>query len=782
MGPRALCLALVAASLLAGMSHATDVKDGACVPQLLTSTSLPKVTFPGKIEQLFWFGKDDFAVFAITQDPKITYGGQLWRNDHSGDSAFWEDKTGTLRNLIPPEFSPPEQELAVVALYHHPGAGPENMYIFVQGAGSWHWYSKDAGRTFSTIHIPDAGIVNVKPHPTEPNMILILVRRAACFGDDRLTNPMCTMDLLYSDDYGAKLQNLTESSRGGIYGFVDYEWGHKTGTSKQAKETILASVYEMPPGAGASFVGWDSRVAFVRSTSLFRDKHEKLIDCGNQFEVVGNNVYLAITNDCPAGKKKSSNPWDARSSSVSLHVSSDNGESFDEICFPVALNDRGYSLMDFVDGSVLIGVDHDEEDMIQAMAPIGNIYSSGKHEALFSLSLKHDFQVGSLMDFNRVHSLPGTFIANQVDIAGFDDPSFGTKTTYTDYVSTKITFNRGSRWHDITPPLHDAAGTEYTCYGPCRLHLHGPVSWSSADGGATQPTIASVYSQDAAPGIVMGMGNVGRYLSFDPTRTNTYLSRDGGSSWDEVKKGPHIFEIGDHGGIIVLARLASNGPTDHLLFSLDDGKCWEGPVYFSEAISVHNIRVEPKAISHRFIIHGAQCVDDPNEPATRFPSGVKCGGEPGKEPQGVAYFFDAKAVLKTFDECTQVDYEEWTPCKDHCLLGRNLTYQRQKPDAICFNGELYKHRVVTSNCTCSDAWDTECDFGSERGSGGECKPILGLDQKRACPLVQQGKYVVSDTHERLIAHDTCTDLGRIINDTDGQGQDLGGHKKHGCVV
>lgn len=35
---------------------------------------------------------------------------------------------------------------------------------------------------------------------------------------------------------------------------------------------------------------------------------------------------------------------------------------------------------------------------------------------------------------------------------------------------------------------------------------------------------------------------------------NTYLSRDGGLTWQEVMKGSYIYELGDHGGLIVMAK------------------------------------------------------------------------------------------------------------------------------------------------------------------------------------------------------------------------------------
>lgn len=32
------------------------------------------------------------------------------------------------------------------------------------------------------------------------------------------------------------------------------------------------------------------------------------------------------------------------------------------------------------------------------------------------------------------------------------------------------------------------------------------------------------------------------------------MSRNGGLSWEEIKKGSHIYEVGDHGSIIVMAN------------------------------------------------------------------------------------------------------------------------------------------------------------------------------------------------------------------------------------
>ena len=53
---------------------------------------------------------------------------------------------------------------------------------------------------------------------------------------------------------------------------------------------------------------------------------------------------------------------------------------------------------------------------------------------------------------------------------------------------------------------------------------------------------------------------------------STYLSRDGGLNWDEVHKGPYIYELGDHGALIVMAKHII--ATQDILYSYNEGKTW----------------------------------------------------------------------------------------------------------------------------------------------------------------------------------------------------------------
>jgi hypothetical protein len=98
---------------------------------------------------------------------------------------------------------------------------------------------------------------------------------------------------------------------------------------------------------------------------------------------------------------------------------------------------------------------------------------------------------------------------------------------------------------------------------------------------------------------MVAVGNVGEYLT-SKADGNTYLTRDGGISWKEVRKGPHMWEYGDQGSIIVLVD--EMNPTDRVHYTLDEGKTWEEHVFSDEKVRVFDITTVPSDTSRKFIL------------------------------------------------------------------------------------------------------------------------------------------------------------------------------------
>lgn len=148
----------------------------------------------------------------------------------------------------------------------------------------------------------------------------------------------------------------------------------------------------------------------------------------------------------------------------------------------------------------------------------------------------------------------------------------------------------------IKAPSEDSEGKKTSCYldEGCSLHLQ----IYSSNGFYAPP-----YSQESAIGIIMAVGNTGHELATRmPERINTYFSRDGGLNWAEVSKGAHIYEIGDHGALLVMAK--NREPTKTIMYSYNEGKTWHELEISQVPIDITNIIIEPESVSQQFVVYG----------------------------------------------------------------------------------------------------------------------------------------------------------------------------------
>lgn len=157
-------------------------------------------------------------------------------------------------------------------------------------------------------------------------------------------------------------------------------------------------------------------------------------------------------------------------------------------------------------------------------------------------------------------------------------------------IKTYMTHNKGADWQLIRAPDQDLRGKSTNCYleDQCSLHLqmysHNPNQY------------APPYSQERAVGIVLAVGNIGQKLETDrDARKGTFLSRDGGLTWSEIAKIPLIYEIGDHGALLVAAPNAE--ATKQIRYSWNEGKTWQKMEVSDVPIFVDNIIIEPKSTS-----------------------------------------------------------------------------------------------------------------------------------------------------------------------------------------
>lgn len=99
----------------------------------------------------------------------------------------------------------------------------------------------------------------------------------------------------------------------------------------------------------------------------------------------------------------------------------------------------------------------------------------------------------------------------------------------------------------------------------------------------------------------MAVGNVGEVLA-PYTESDTFLSRDGGFTWEEVHKDAHLWAFGDSGSVIVIVN--DEEPTDHVLFTTDEGLNWREFKFSNEKIRVRDIMTVPEDTSRKFMLLG----------------------------------------------------------------------------------------------------------------------------------------------------------------------------------
>jgi len=123
----------------------------------------------------------------------------------------------------------------------------------------------------------------------------------------------------------------------------------------------------------------------------------------------------------------------------------------------------------------------------------------------------------------------------------------------------------GSNWSPIRAPSTDSDGKQIPCdrsnLEECSLHLHS----------VTNPHNFGPIFSSTAPGLVMGVGSVGKQLS-PYEECDTFLSTDAGLTWRMVRREAHVYEFGDSGSIILTVN--DEEMTDTVSYSTDFGGTW----------------------------------------------------------------------------------------------------------------------------------------------------------------------------------------------------------------
>lgn len=559
----------------------------------------------------------------------------------------------------------------ITAIYPNPDFSD---YIFFTTPSKKFFYSIDRGHTIKEGEGPDPPTTRddiplaLRFHPTKSDY-LIWISDRDCSTPSAKT---CNAAAWYSNDRGRQWNILS--------GFVrNCAWIHSDALDKTPDRLIFCERYakdERPSD--------ENPMKLVSSTDFFSSEtvhYPKIMGFATMEEFI---VVAEVKDD----------------SSLKLDASID-GKVFAEAHFPPNFKvdkQQAYTLLDSVTHAVFVHV------TVNPMrgSEYGSILKSNSNGTSYVLSLPDvNRNENGYVDFEKMQGLEGVAIVNVVK--NIDETNKGGKKK----LKSMITHNDGGAWNFLQAPETGADGKKYDCnvkdLEKCSLNLHGYTERKDP---------RDTFSSGSAVGLLVGVGNVGEYMS-SKSEANTYLTRDGGIVWKEIRKGSYMWEYGDQGSIIVIVD--ENDPTDTIYYTLDEGETWV-EYSFGEKMHVTDITTTPSDTSRRFLLWGNPV-----------------GG--GAKAMTVHIDFtgltDKQCQLPKDEDGKDGDYDVWEPqhpnldLEHRCLFGHHVKYYRKKTDHLCYNGPKGHEPAENQKCEC-ERHDYECDFNYERGNDGACHLVEGL--------------------------------------------------------
>ncbi|KAI1387058.1 Oligoxyloglucan reducing end-specific cellobiohydrolase [Hypoxylon trugodes] len=347
---------------------------------------------------------------------------------------------------------------------------------------------------------------------------------------------------------------------------------------------------------------------------------------------------------------------------------------------------------------------------------MGTLLTSNSNGTYFTRNAEHtNRNMGSFVDFEKVSNIQGIFLLNQVD--NWKEVQDGEEDKK---IKTKITFDDGRTFESVKT-------------GDEEVHLHSVTEINN---------VGPVFSSPA-PGLIMGNGNHGGHLKgyWD---SRLYISDDAGRTWIEGPKGPHKYEFGDEGSILLAIRDSKEDDVKEIRYSLDHGKNWE-TTELPDGLSIHpyTLQTTPDSTSLKFLLTARK--------------------GPRTSPTG-SYMISINFEGLHEDTCKESQMEDWYAKLDDegnpgCVMGHKQKFHRRQKDAECF--VKHEFEIITPDftpCECTDV-DFECDFNFVR-DGDECKLAASLvPPEGACTADDPDEKFMGSSGWRLIPGNECERSG-----------------------
>ncbi|KAI2625140.1 hypothetical protein GGS21DRAFT_309303 [Xylaria nigripes] len=590
-----------------------------------------------------------------------------------------------------------DHEKSVALIMHK--YDPNRAYVLT--LGNTHWKTSDKGKTwrkFSTRACTSYSVSTASGlmafHADDPDKIIFTGMN--CESDAGYISEEVTM---YTTDGFETKANLLRGHTQGC-------WWAKSSPVFTTGEDDLDAVRTLCIVRSGIFSPQDENRLYISDNFFKAHDGDDILD-EKEVSLNGEGPTRGVVRLVEVKKYLLAATSSPKSAELALFVTDDT-KLWHRAIFPQdhPLIESAYTVLESTNYSIQIDVRSSK----RVSNPMGTLLTSNSNGTYFTRNIEHtNRDQNAYVDFEKVTGIQGVFLVNQVDNWEAVESERASKK-----IKTSITFDDGRTFEPIT------AGDE-------NLHLHSVTETKN---------VGTIFSSPA-PGLVMGNGNRGKYLK-DYRESNLYVSDDAGKSWTQGLQGPHKFEFGDQGSILLAVRDSKDADVQEIKYSLDHGQTWKTTQL------PNGLSVSPWALTT-------------TQDSTSLKFVLTAMKDSKKSPSFCVISIDFEGLHE--DTCQDSDMEDWYARTDDngpsCVMGHTQKFRRRRKDAKCFIKKEFKEPIVESSpCECKNT-DFECDFNFIR-VGGECQqegPVLIPED--ACKSDDPEETFMGSSGWRLIPGNQC---------------------------
>ena len=537
-------------------------------------------------------------------------------------------------------------------LWPHPF---DNQRAYMLGISEDHWITTDQGKTwkpFKTLSAPSVFRAPLAFHGRDPKKII-------WNGEKCIGGIACEESVAYTNNDFEDVTRMGIGTRGCRWAVSTPEFGEDIDT------VIEDRIFCVVQGLYSTSVK-DNRLV-VSDDYFDRQEVEPALDSGR--------AVTGIINMAPVKKYMVAAAKAEGTNELALYVTDDSSQWHRAEFGQHKVEEDAYTILEGTNYSMQVDVLGS-----RPTNPMGYLFTSNSNGTYFTRNIDHtNRNLFGHVDFEKVAGIQGIVLVNVVDNWEAVEGS----TIVDKNIISRISFDDGRTFQDLR-----ADGKT--------LHLHSVTDARS--GGR-------IFSSPA-PGIVMGVGNTGKYLKpYD--EGDLYVSDDAGLTWTFALEGAHKYEFGNEGA--VLMAVDDEEETGHIWYSIDHGKNWI-KANLGMKIRARFLTTEPGSSTLNFLLMGT--------------SGK------GSNMEWHILKIDFEGLHERM--CGKSDFEDWYARVDKdgkptCLMGHKQSFRRRKADAGCFLEQFMTPKPTFEPCKCTSD-DFECDFNFMRNEDrSKCIPAGPLN-------------------------------------------------------